>query len=49
MDVMRAPAVAVCRGRSDSTQKLDSTGDLREGTRPITTVPVVQYSVSCLL
>jgi hypothetical protein len=30
MDVMRAPAVAVCRGRSDSTQKLDSTGDLRE-------------------
>jgi hypothetical protein len=30
MDVMRAPAVAVCRGRSDSTQKLDSTGDLGE-------------------
>lgn len=30
MDVIRAPAVAECRGRSDSTQKLDSTGDLRE-------------------
>lgn len=29
MDVIRAPAVALCSGRSDSTQKLDSTGDLR--------------------
>jgi hypothetical protein len=30
IDVIRAPAVALCSGRSDSTQKLDSTGDLCE-------------------
>ena len=31
MDVILAPAVALCSGRSDSTQKLDSTGDLLQG------------------
>jgi hypothetical protein len=31
MDVILAPAVALCSGRSDSTQKLDSPGDLLEG------------------